>query len=36
VRVGLSRNFDDPRTAQLLQVDALFAPRGRFPSPPRR
>jgi FkbM family methyltransferase len=31
VLVGLSRGFDDARTGQLLQVDALFAPRARFP-----
>ena len=35
VMVGLSHNFDDPRTGQLLQVDALYARRDRFPSRPR-
>jgi hypothetical protein len=34
--VGVSRSIDDPRTGQLLQVDALFAPHARFPSAPRR
>ena len=36
VLVGLSHNFGDPHTGQLLQVDALFAPRDRFPSSANR
>lgn len=32
IPVGLAGSFDDARTGQLLQVDALFAPRSRFPS----
>jgi FkbM family methyltransferase len=31
IPVGLSGNFEDAETGQLLQVDALFAPRARFP-----
>ncbi len=34
VPVGLSGNFEDAETGQLLQVDALLAPRARFPTAP--
>ena len=30
VLVGITGSFDDARTGQLLQVDALFAPRARL------
>jgi hypothetical protein len=34
--VGVSHSIDDPRTGQLLQVDALFTPRACFPTAPGR